>query len=167
MKLINKIIVSFMTIGSLLLTGTACTAQSKQQDTRQQNVTKAPVENLLHIDADYMRDHIYDFEQHPNEFVYKGELPAIIDFYADWCRPCRSLSPKLSEVAKKYQGQLMVYKINVDDNPQLAHIFGVQSIPMVLFVPTNGEKPYQNLGDLPMDHIEGLLGEIGVNTSNQ
>ena len=113
-----------------------------------------------------MREHIYDFEAHPDTFVYKGDKPAIIDFYADWCRPCRQLAPKLQKVADRYADQLVVYKVNVDENPQLAARFGVQSIPMVLFVPLN-DLPYKSLGDLPMDHIEGLLGKIGVKTDNQ
>ena len=135
----------------------ACTAQSKKE---------TPKAEIQHINANYMREHIYDFEAHPDTFVYKGDKPAIIDFYADWCRPCRQLAPKLQEVADRYADQLVVYKVNVDENPQLAALFGVQSIPMVLFVPLN-DLPYKSLGDLPMDHIEGLLGKIGVKTNNQ
>ena len=157
MKRIQFIQKSLLLMTALLTLSVACTAQSKKE---------TPKAEIQHINANYMREHIYDFEAHPDTFVYKGDKPAIIDFYAYWCRPCRQLAPKLQEVADRYADQLVVYKVNVDENPQLAALFGVQSIPMVLFVPLN-DLPYKSLGDLPMDHIEGLLGKIGVKTNNQ
>lgn len=157
MKPIQLIQKSCLLMAALLTLSVACTAQSKKE----QGATKA---EILHINANYMREHIYDFEVHPDTFIYKGDKPAVIDFYADWCRPCRQLAPKLQEVADRYADQLIVYKVNVDENPQLAALFSVQSIPMVLFVPLD-DLPYQSLGDLPMDHIEGLLGKIGVKTN--
>ena len=157
MKRIQFIQKSLLLMTALLTLSVACTAQSKKE------TTKAEIQ---HINANYMREHIYDFEAHPDTFVYKGDKPAIIDFYADWCRPCRQLAPKLQKVADRYADQLVVYKVNVDENPQLATLFGVQSIPMVLFVPLD-DLPYKSLGDVPMDHIEGLLGKIGVKTNNQ
>lgn len=157
MKPIQFIQKSLLLMTALLTLSVACTAQSKKE---------TPKAEIQHINANYMREHIYDFGAHPDTFVYKGDKPAIIDFYADWCRPCRQLAPKLQEVADRYADQLVVYKVNVDENPQLASLFGVQSIPMVLFVPLN-DLPYKSLGDLPMDHIEGLLGKIGVKTNNQ
>ena len=157
MKRIQFIQKSLLLMTARLTLSVACTAQSKKE---------TPKAEIQHINANYMREHIYDFEAHPDTFVYKGDKPAIIDFYADWCRPCRQLAPKLQEVADRYADQLVVYKVNVDENPQLAALFGVQSIPMVLFVPLD-DLPYKSLGDLPMDHIEGLLGKIGVKTNNQ
>ena len=157
MKRIQFIQKSLLLMTALLTLSVACTAQSKKE---------TPKAEIQHINANYMREHIYDFEAHPDTFVYKGDKPAIIDFYADWCRPCRQLAPKLQEVADRYADQLVVYKVNVDENPQLATLFGVQSIPMVLFVPLD-DLPYKSLGDLPMEHIEGFLGKIGVKTNNQ
>lgn len=113
----------------------------------------------LEIDAAYMKEHIYDYEQHPSSFVYKGDKPAIIDFYADWCGPCRSLGPKLSAEVKKHQGKVILYKINVDENKELAALFGIQSIPTVLFVPLEG-KPYLSQGNLPKKSIEKMVAKI-------
>ena len=94
-----------------------------------------------------------------SKFVFKGQRPAILDFYADWCGPCRSLGPKLEAVAKKYAGKIDVYKINVDKESELAQIFGVRSIPMVLFVPMQG-VPIQTVGDLSPDQIEETIAQI-------
>ena len=95
----------------------------------------------------------------PNTFVFKGSRPAIIDFYADWCGPCRSLAPKLEAAAKKYAGKVDVYKVNVDNEAELAQIFGVRSIPMVLFIPMKG-TPIQTVGDLTADQIEETIAQI-------
>lgn len=86
---------------------------------------------------------IWDFEKNNDTFIYKGELPAVIDFYADWCGPCRRVSPIMEKMAKEYDGKLLVYKVNVDNEKQLASVFGVRSIPMVLFIPVKGQPMAQ------------------------
>jgi len=86
---------------------------------------------------------VWNFEKDPNTFNYKGKLPAIIDFYADWCGPCRRVAPIMEKLAQEYDGQLLVYKINVDQERQLANAFQVKSIPMVLFIPMEGQPSMQ------------------------
>lgn len=86
---------------------------------------------------------IWDFEKNNDTFIYKGELPAVIDFYADWCGPCRRVGPIMEKMAKEYDGKLLVYKVNVDNEKQLASVFGVRSIPMVLFIPVKGQPMAQ------------------------
>lgn len=115
--------------------------------------------SIKYVNADYFRKNIFDYSASPNKFVYKGDKPAIVDFYADWCGPCRQLSPKLEEVAKKYKGKLIVYKVNIDNETELARIFGVRSIPMCLFIPKNG-TPIQTMGNLPMNEIEKTIAQI-------
>ena len=73
------------------------------------------------------------------EWKYKGDKPAIIDFYADWCGPCRKLSPILEEIATEQKGKLVIYKINVDKERELAGMFGIRSLPTLLFIPVKGE----------------------------
>lgn len=80
-----------------------------------------------------------------SEWDYKGELPAVVDFYADWCGPCRKLAPIMEEVAAEFEGKVKFYKVNVDNAQALARAYGVSSIPMVLFIPAKGE-PVANLG---------------------
>lgn len=76
---------------------------------------------------------------------YLGDKPAIIDFYADWCGPCQALTPTLQKIAEKYKGQVVVYKVNVDNAPEVAQAFGISSIPAILYIPLEG-KPRMTLG---------------------
>lgn len=86
---------------------------------------------------------VWDFEKNPNTFIYKGELPAVVDFYADWCGPCRRVAPIMEKLATEYDGQLLIYKVNVDQEKELANAFQVKSIPMVLFIPLEGQPSMQ------------------------
>ena len=88
---------------------------------------------------------VWDFQSNPETFVYKGKLPAVIDFYADWCGPCRRVAPLMEKFAEDYDGKLIVYKVNVDKEKQLSSVFQVRNIPMVLFIPTEG-MPYKQVG---------------------
>lgn len=88
---------------------------------------------------------IMDFEKNPNTWKYSGNLPCIVDFYADWCGPCRQASPILEELAQKYKGQIVVYKVNTDQEKELAEAFRIQGIPAFLWVPRNG-KPTMSSG---------------------
>ena len=152
-----------------LFTAQACTAQASSSSTEAQAQTEttetpeaapaAEASPVRHIDAAYLRANIYDYKENPNKFVFKGSRPAIIDFYADWCGPCRSLSPKLEAAAKKYAGKVDVYKVNVDNEAELSQIFGVRSIPMVLFIPMTG-TPIQTVGDLTAEQIEETIAQI-------
>lgn len=86
-----------------------------------------PTTKVVHITkADFLKK-VYDFEKNPDEWKYLGSQPAIVDFYADWCGPCRQLSPVLDELAKEYSGKLTIYKVNVDNERGLATFFGIRS----------------------------------------
>ncbi|MEI6275992.1 MAG: thioredoxin domain-containing protein [Prolixibacteraceae bacterium] len=88
---------------------------------------------------------IMDLEKNPNTWKYSGNLPCIVDFYADWCGPCRQASPILDELAQKYKGQIVVYKVNTDQEKELAGAFRIEGIPAFLWVPKNG-KPTMSSG---------------------
>lgn len=91
---------------------------------------------------------VFNYEESPDEWRYNGDKPAIVDFYATWCGPCRITSPILKDLAAEYGEEIYVYKIDVDREPELAAMFGVQSIPMFLFIPMK-EKPQVAMGALP------------------
>lgn len=154
---------TLLTIGVsfVVLTAAGCNMNNKANAAKNETTITAPDgdEYIKHITTDYFKQNIFDYVASPSEFVYKGNVPAIIDFYADWCGPCRQLSPKLEEVAKKYKGKVMVYKINIDNETELARIFSVRSIPMCLFVPVKG-TPIQTMGNLPMEEIEKTLAKV-------
>jgi thioredoxin len=96
-----------------------------------------------HITYDEFLVKVWNFEENPQKWVFKGEVPVIIDFYADWCKPCKMIAPTMEKIAKEYEGKVIVYKINVDNERKLASVFQVQSIPSVLFVPLKGEPSMQ------------------------
>lgn len=118
-----------------------------------------PTTKVVHITkADFLKK-VYDFEKNHDEWKYLGSQPAIVDFYADWCGPCRQLSPVLDELAKEYSGKLTIYKVNVDNERGLATFFGIRSIPTLLFIPMKG-KPQRSLGALSKTELKGIIKDV-------
>ena len=102
---------------------------------------------------------VWDYKKNSNEFTYNGDLPCIIDFYADWCRPCRMVAPIMEEFAKEYNGKIRIYKVNTDGEQELAQLFQIRSIPAVMFVPRNG-KPQMTVGALPKESYKKLINDV-------
>jgi thioredoxin len=121
-------------------------------------LTAAESAKLEHLTLDSFRTEIFDWEAN-SEWQYKGDLPAIIDFYADWCGPCKQIAPILVELAEEYEGKLLIYKVDTDDQKQLAGMFGIRSIPSILFIPMNGQ-PQMSAGALPKAEFERMIKEI-------
>ena len=121
---------SFILALLLAMTGTMVMAQEDNS-------------KVQHIDYNGFLNKIWDFEKNPNEFVFKGKTAAIVDFYADWCGPCRRIAPIMEKLAKEYDGQLVIYKVNVDKAKDLASAFQISSIPAVLFIPKKGQPMMQ------------------------
>ena len=90
------------------------------------------------------------------EWKYLGDKPAIIDFYATWCGPCKALSPILEKVAEKYEGKIYVYKVDVDKESELSQVFNIRSVPTLLFVPLE-EMPQMHSGMLPQVELERVV----------
>lgn len=95
---------------------------------------------------------VFNYEKNPNQWVYEGDKPCIIDFYADWCGPCKAVAPILKDLAAQYKNDIIIYKINVDKEKELAGVFGIRSIPTILFVPKEG-KPMVSQGALPKEEF--------------
>jgi len=91
---------------------------------------------------------VFDFENDGGAWSFAGDKPAIVDFYADWCGPCRMVAPVLDDLSKEYAGKVDVYKVNTDKEPDIASAFGVQSIPTILFIPKEGQ-PQVSRGAMP------------------
>ena len=93
---------------------------------------------ILKIDKAQFKTLIMDYEKNPKAWKFAGKLPCIVDFYADWCGPCRTASPILEELARKYKGKIVVYKVNTDQERELGTVFGISTIPAFLWVPKTG-----------------------------
>ncbi|MBN2613977.1 MAG: thiol reductase thioredoxin [Bacteroidales bacterium] len=104
----------------------------------QANVDEVVYDKPIHLTKKDFLEKVMDYEKNPSTWVFKGKLPCIIDFYADWCAPCKITSPILDELAKEYSGKIHVYKIDVQVEQELAAVFGVQGIPAFLYCPLEG-----------------------------
>ena len=103
------------------------------------------------------KEKIFDYEKE-QDWKYAGDLPAIVDFYADWCGPCKAVAPVLEELSKQYNGRLVIYKIDTDKETELSSLFGIQSIPTLLFIPTQG-APMMQKGALPKNILQQVIEE--------
>lgn len=101
---------------------------------------------------------VFDYENN-QEWKYQGELPALIDFYADWCQPCKMVAPILEELSEEYADKIKIYKIDTEVEQELASVFGIRSIPSLLFVPSAG-KPQMAQGALPKDALKEAINNI-------
>ena len=108
--------------------------------------------------ADFLQK-VANYEQNPGTWNYLGDKPAIIDFYADWCGPCKMVSPILEELAEEYKDSIYVYKVNTELEQELSAVFGIRSIPTLLFVPM-GENPQVAHGALPKDALKDAIEKV-------
>jgi thioredoxin len=104
------------------------------------------------------QEKVFDYEQ-SKDWKYEGKLPAIIDFWAEWCAPCRMVAPVLEELSKVYEGKINIYKVNTENEQELAAAFGIQSIPSLLFIPLD-EQPQMAAGALPKDALVKIIDEV-------
>ncbi len=107
---------------------------------------------------------VWNFEENPQEWVYEGDVPCVIDFYADWCRPCKMVAPIMDDLAKKYDGEVKIYKINTDKERRLAQAFQIRSIPAVLFSPMEG-RPMMQVGAMQKDQYIKIIEENLLNNT--
>ncbi|MBQ8222698.1 MAG: thioredoxin [Bacteroidales bacterium] len=101
---------------------------------------------------------VMDYRNNPTEWKYKGDKPAIIDFYASWCGPCKMLAPVLEDIAKDYEGKIYVYKVDTEAEEELSQMFNIRSIPTLLFIPMEG-KPMMMQGALPKIELDNIIKE--------
>jgi thioredoxin 1 len=104
------------------------------------------------------KDKVFNYETE-KEWNYRGDLPAIVDFYANWCGPCKMVAPILERLSTKYDGKLSVYKVDTEAEPELSAMFGIQSIPTILFIPKNGQ-PQAAMGALPEQEFERIISTV-------
>jgi thioredoxin 1 len=114
-----------------------------------------------HLTKESFLEKVFDFETE-KDWKYKGDKPAVIDFYADWCGPCKTLSPIIEELSKEYEDKIDIYKINTEQEQELSAVFGIRSIPSILFIPVDG-PPQMAQGALPKaSFIQAFKDVFGV-----
>jgi thioredoxin 1 len=114
--------------------------------------------SVMVLTNDLFKQKIFNYELNKS-WKFEGNLPVIIDFYATWCGPCRMLSPIVEELARKYAGKIIVYKVDTDKEPLLAQSMGIQSLPTLLFIPAKGQ-PHSSIGAVPKETLEKAIHEV-------
>jgi thioredoxin 1 len=117
----------------------------------------------IHLTTQDFKEKVFDFDKE-QEWKYNGSLPAIIDFYADWCGPCKMVAPVLEELSKEYEDQVIIYKVNTEKEMELSSVFGIQSIPTFLFIPLEGE-PIMQPGAFPKKVFQQVIEEHLLQTA--
>ena len=111
------------------------------------------------LTAESFQKLVWDYKANSKEWLFVGDQPCIIDFYADWCRPCKMVAPIMDELSKEYKGKVRIYKINTDEQRELAGLFNINSIPAVLFVPKIG-KPQMSVGAMQKPAYVEMIGNV-------
>lgn len=161
-----KLIKSIMSAFAIVLATTACAGnggENKKSNEPTKEDNKMEVVSLNK--AEFLKK-VYDFEANPNDWKFEGKRPAIVDFYATSCGPCKALHPVLEELSKEYSGKVDIYQIDVDQEKELAAAFGIRSIPTLLLIPMK-EEPRITQGALPKDQLKKAIDEFLLKQNNE
>ncbi len=139
---------------TLLVAVVMAFALSAQAPTIEQSTVK-----VTHLTKAEFLAKVMNYEKNPQEWIYLGDKPCLIDFYASWCGPCKRLAPILGELAQEYAGEIYIYKIDTEKERELAAVFGVRSIPTLLFCPM-GENPQIAQGALPKEQLKEAIDKV-------
>ena len=135
----NKVIIFSLLVMVLI----SCSSVGGTKNGNTLIVVKEGVVNQM--STEMFKNLVYNYQKNPKDWIYEGSLPCIIDFYADWCRPCKMVAPIMDDLAKQYKGKVVFYKVNTDEERELSQVFNIRSIPALLYVPRNG-KPQMSVG---------------------
>ena len=113
---------------------------------------------MEHLTKQTFFDKVFNYEQN-KEWKFEGDKPCIIDFYADWCQPCKMVAPVLEELSEEYEGQIDIYKVDTEAEQELAAAFGIKSIPSLLFIPKD-EQPQMAMGALPKETFKQVINDV-------
>jgi len=137
----------------------SCSGQQNQTNNEKETISKENKMKTIQLNKAGFLAKVANYETTPNEWKYLGDKPAIIDFYADWCGPCKMVAPILEELAEEYSDKIYIYKIDTDKEQALASLFGIRSIPSILFIPMTGQ-PQMAMGALPKAELKKAIDEF-------
>lgn len=147
MKSIFKVLILSVAVVSLAVT--SAQAQNKKESKMK----------TIHLTKSEFLAKVYNYEKSPNEWHYEGDKPAIVDFYASWCGPCKAIAPVLEELAAEYSEEIYIYKINTEEEQELSSAFNIRSIPTLLFIPMSGQ-PTMAQGAMPKASLVEAITDI-------
>lgn len=151
----KKLIIFSVLLGSLLV---SCNKKTDEKQTENKTQKKGTM-TTIHLTKEMFLEKVMNFEKNPTEWKYLGDKPCIIDFYADWCGPCKAVAPILEELAAEYDGKIYIYKVNTEEQQELAQVFGIQSIPTIYFCPMEGD-PQMAMGALPKATLKEAIADV-------
>jgi len=158
---LNLMKVVFISIGAIL-TMASCKGKA-QPNVNKTDAPKNAISTQVYAGVEHLTDagfkaKVFNYVDN-REWKYEGDIPAIVDFYADWCAPCRRVAPIIEELSKEYAGKIKVYKVNTDEEQMLTQSLGITNLPTILFVPKNG-KPQATMGMMPKEDFEKLIKDV-------
>ena len=161
MKIVKHLIPVLLIVTAI----TACGAGKQGDKNKEEPLKKETKVYTISLDQAQFLEKVADFKTNPEEWKYLGDKPAIIDFWAEWCVYCRRLSPVLEELAKEYDGEIYIYKVNTDVEREIAAAFGIRSLPTLLFVPI-GQDPQIVKGAIPKEDLKNVIEEFLLNKAD-
>lgn len=153
----------FTGIVASLMFASSCTFANNTDNDNNKEVTTKKESNMktIHLTKEEFLNKVFNYETN-NEWKYQGDKPALIDFYASWCGPCKALAPVLEELAAEYGDQIYIYKINTEEEQELAAAFNIRSIPTLLFIPMEGQ-PQMAMGAMPKNSLKEAIDKVLLN----
>jgi len=143
--------------GLILMSSISVSAQNN--NTSNNKTIEIKKMGTIHITKEEFLAKVANYEKNPSDWKYLGDKPCIVDFYASWCGPCKMIAPILEDLAKEYEGQIYIYKVNTEEEQELASAFGIRSIPSLLFCPMHG-APQMAQGALPKETFKQAIKEV-------
>lgn len=156
----KQILLSLLLVAGVYIT--ACTQTGSENKTPVIATSTPEAGKVIQMDKAMFISKVFDYQANPDKWVYKGDKPCIIDFYADWCGPCKKVAPIMSELATQYKDEIVIYKVNTDLEKELAGIFNIRSIPSILFCPIEGQ-PTMTMGAQPKTEFDKLVKTVLLN----
>jgi thioredoxin len=173
MKKVKNITIAVLALAGLISIS-SCSEKNNLEtagntDTKVQTNTKSlnnqnKKGKMEHLTVETFKTKVFDYEKN-KEWKFEGDKPAIIDFYADWCGPCKMVAPVLEELSNEYDGKVDIYKIDTEVEQELAAVFGIRSIPSILFIPKSGQ-PQMSAGAMPKEGFVQAINEILLPSNN-